>query len=1260
MSSSGEEWGSGKKKKRKLRRSSGEGKVNFADLEFSFSSEESLTHLNQEEVDQEIASASRVGLPPGQMSWKEKRELPGVAVEQPESYVDVRNSILRKWCNNMNEYLTKKEACQGLKKSFFKLASLAHDFLTRYGYINTGVFDNPRTEWNGQRVLVLGAGASGLAAASQLHHLGYVVTVLEARQRVGGRVNTDTSLGGPVDLGAMVVTGTEGNPVYSLVEQLKAPTHPIHSKCDLFLEDGKIVDPSIDKKIEAVYNTVLKATKLKVHQWQLEQYDEETPKLYSEAIYGLDVHPKLPVPGTDYNSVKEEKPDVKDEKDPKLVDTVNSFYSNIDGEQEDGSTTETKVEVTNDDPDSLSLDDLKAKVDTIKEKKKEKEETEKKKRGQEEFHQSISVTRSKLNGIDKYSLGRGVDYVIHSTENIFAADVEERIFDWHIGNLEYGCATEMANISLKRWDQDDQYELDGGHYLLPQGYSPLFETLAKPLDIRFGEEVTKVEYGKERVKVTTNKGTHEADIVLVTLPLGVLKQGSVTFSPPLPKWKIEAINQLGFGNLNKIALSFDEVFWDDSTDFFGVVPETIVDRGKCFLFNNMHKCMGKPILLALVAGSSAYAQEEMSDDEIISECVAILRKAYPNCPDPTGAVITRWYQDCYARGSYSYVAVGSKGEDYDLMALPISRRVFFAGEATQREHPATVAGAFLSGLREAGRIDRAWRGPLCDPSPASKKPVKPKKRKRERDTAWAMNQFSFKTKKSVKTGSGTKSDKKKSRSPKDKKRQRRDRVRRWSAWDTNESRFSEQTETKDWSDKNRPGSSSSRADNHSRRHTWGESTWHSETIRTTERSSRKDYSRGTKDSYHTSERSTSSGWDVKVSTVSDSNSKDDGQRSTYSGSDRISAHVSAHEEEIIRRSSGSGGSSGSTWEKEVDAVSKTSSSSSVWESSEEPQKRKRSDSYDRSPRAETKKLRVEGSSPGRTDVPFVPTPVTYRKGTPPHLSESRPKTPPHLAESGPSTSPHLSESRPKTPPHLATPAAASPAVPFGSTPTSTHFPPLLEQSSWPRTPNPAVFPPHSQFLSPQQQQLRAQYLLQQQRQQQSALPEYTQYRPPAQPAQQPYPQYHPPVQQMPQQYPDYPQYQPQPQQYPAQELQQQLKEDQEQQRKQKREEKKKHVKNSIKAKSKSEAKFRKVLSKYIVHYLKKTYLDTDKIATKDDFKHLARKFTHLIFEKELRSVKRRRNQRLQLNDKVKRKVRKFIDSFFLKLDGPYSHSARAG
>jgi monoamine oxidase len=63
-------------------------------------------------------------------------------------------------------------------------------------------------------VVVIGAGAAGLAAAAELRARGATAVVLEARDRVGGRVFTDTTkLGTPFDLGASYVHAVEqGNP----------------------------------------------------------------------------------------------------------------------------------------------------------------------------------------------------------------------------------------------------------------------------------------------------------------------------------------------------------------------------------------------------------------------------------------------------------------------------------------------------------------------------------------------------------------------------------------------------------------------------------------------------------------------------------------------------------------------------------------------------------------------------------------------------------------------------------------------------------------------------------------------------------------------------------------------------------------------------------------------------------------------------------------------------------------------------------------
>jgi monoamine oxidase len=64
-----------------------------------------------------------------------------------------------------------------------------------------------------ERVIVVGAGMAGLVAARLLHDSGFGVTVLEARDRLGGRTWTDSSLGAPLDLGGSWIHGVEGNPL---------------------------------------------------------------------------------------------------------------------------------------------------------------------------------------------------------------------------------------------------------------------------------------------------------------------------------------------------------------------------------------------------------------------------------------------------------------------------------------------------------------------------------------------------------------------------------------------------------------------------------------------------------------------------------------------------------------------------------------------------------------------------------------------------------------------------------------------------------------------------------------------------------------------------------------------------------------------------------------------------------------------------------------------------------------------------------------
>jgi hypothetical protein len=296
--------------------------------------------------------------------------------------------------------------------------------------------------------------------------------------------------------------------------------------------------------------------------------------------------------------------------------------------------------------------------------------------------------------------------------------LERRIMDWHFANLEYGCAAELNEVSLPYWNQDDVYGGFGGpHCMIKGGYSRPIEALSKGLDIRFGRVVTKISHKsslgnskgemKLEVNVVAESGEEfRGDVVLVTIPLGCLKAGTVEFNPRLPEWKTASIRRLGFGVLNKVVLEFPTAFWDESVDYFGAAAESRELRGKCFMFWNLKKTSGYPILVALVVGKAAKEGEQEESGELVAHALKILKKLFGEkaVPEPCASAVTNWGGDCYSRGAYSYVALGSSGEDYDILARPIDNCLFFAGEATCKEHPDTVGGAMMSGLREAIRM----------------------------------------------------------------------------------------------------------------------------------------------------------------------------------------------------------------------------------------------------------------------------------------------------------------------------------------------------------------------------------------------------------------------------------------------------------------------------------------------------------------------------------------------------------------------------
>ena len=161
------------------------------------------------------------------------------------------------------------------------------------------------------------------------------------------------------------------------------------------------------------------------------------------------------------------------------------------------------------------------------------------------------------------TLGKVMDEAISLYQWVNHLSLEDmRLLNWHNANLEYANAANINQLSLEGWDQDNGNEFEGQHTQIIGGYLQVPLGLWKcpsQMDVRFEHKVKKVicktryEEDQKPVKIEcANESIIEADQVVVTMPLGVLKDGSVQFEPPLPAWKSGCIERIGFGLLNKV------------------------------------------------------------------------------------------------------------------------------------------------------------------------------------------------------------------------------------------------------------------------------------------------------------------------------------------------------------------------------------------------------------------------------------------------------------------------------------------------------------------------------------------------------------------------------------------------------------------------------------------------------------------------------------------------------------------------------------
>lgn len=261
---------------------------------------------------------------------------------------------------------------------------------------------------------------------------------------------------------------------------------------------------------------------------------------------------------------------------------------------------------------------------------------------------------------------------------------------------------DASDLDLIDWRLSQTYlHLPGGDLLLPGGgYSRIVQGMAHGLDIQTGMAVSHIDYRDSTVVVHTNAGPLTADFIIVTVPLGVLQNGPITFRPTLPAAKRKAIGRLGMGNYEKIALQFPRTFWPLEPQWFTYLGHEETPLYAAWL--NIAHFTEQPVLVATHSGSRAQQINRFSDEELIGGCMATLRLLFgSDVPEPVAYARTGWGTDPFSLGSYSYYKVGSRAGDRALLAQGVNGRLFFAGEATHPRYFGTVHGAYETGVRAA-------------------------------------------------------------------------------------------------------------------------------------------------------------------------------------------------------------------------------------------------------------------------------------------------------------------------------------------------------------------------------------------------------------------------------------------------------------------------------------------------------------------------------------------------------------------------------
>ena len=252
------------------------------------------------------------------------------------------------------------------------------------------------------------------------------------------------------------------------------------------------------------------------------------------------------------------------------------------------------------------------------------------------------------------------------------------------------------------------YPYDDFDWFCKQGYGSLLKHRWRFLPVELNTKALTINYSQgDRVSVETSRGTLRAEKCILTVSNGVLASGKIKFIPKLSPKKVDSINHVNMGLYNHVAVLFKKSFYkefgiteSDTNLYYKIDGSNISPRGMGCLLN----MGGSGLSYFDYGGAFAVELEKEGPGAQKHFTISQLKSIFGS--DVKKFIIkmhaTSWGKNQLSFGSYASADPGY-AHLRKILRLPLSDKVFFAGEATASEY-ASVSGAHRSGLRAAKEV----------------------------------------------------------------------------------------------------------------------------------------------------------------------------------------------------------------------------------------------------------------------------------------------------------------------------------------------------------------------------------------------------------------------------------------------------------------------------------------------------------------------------------------------------------------------------